>query len=212
MPADVDAVSGGELGGSFREWCHQREQSGKERQKETQRILPRLEQNRYLCPQHEFPYCDRLSLITSLHHQSTASPPFLIKYDYSLLHKEPKISAKLVFATTIPTAGDPIVHCLLSSSNRCWGWRWYIFSLPHLAGIMSNLSTSFSKWREGRHNASSVSERSNYSMASFMDKSTSSTSAGGNHMQTFQFDDVMTPKVRKRKADDETVPFSASKK
>ena len=88
MSADVDAVSGGELGGSFRKWCHQREQSGKERQKETQRILPRLEKNRYLYQLHEFPKCDRLSLITSLHHQPTASPPSLINLTilYNLQH------------------------------------------------------------------------------------------------------------------------------
>ena len=81
---------------------------------------------------------------------------------------------------------------------------------PVFLGLLSNLSTSFTKFRSTKHNASTVSERSVYSMASFMDKSATGASGGAN--EKLQLDDTMTPKVRKRKMEDDSVPFSASKK
>ena len=96
----------------------------------------------------------------------------------------------------------------------------------HISGLMSNLSTSFSKWRkESRHNASSVSERSTYSYMSHAGAGASNGVADKSSILMAHSDPVlnqlgsneggadMTPKMlRKRKADEDCVPFSASKK
>ena len=79
------------------------------------------------------------------------------------------------------------------------------------SGIFGTLSTSLNKMRkDGKHNSSSVSERSTYSYASFMERS--SMLPNKDISEVGDFNEAMTPTVRKRKADEETVPFSASKK
>lgn len=86
---------------------------------------------------------------------------------------------------------------------------------------MNNLSNSFSKWRKQEnkhhHNASNVSERSQFSFTSVADKS--SVLIAADHQDSLAYfeslghhhPDLMTPKMRsKRKA--EEAPFSANKK
>ena len=90
---------------------------------------------------------------------------------------------------------------------------------------MNNLSSSFTKWRKDNkgHNASSISDRSTMSYLSFDKSSMVSDPADLTHMtlppgigDEFLNPDMFieaTPKmIRKRKAEDEAVPFSASKK
>lgn len=90
----------------------------------------------------------------------------------------------------------------------------------YTTGLVSNLSNSFSKWRkDGKgHNSSSMSDKSAMSFSS-IDKS--SIVMIGNPDDTDSivcdyFDPLCpnaTPKMmRKRKAEEEMVPFSASKK
>ena len=89
-------------------------------------------------------------------------------------------------------------------------------------GLVSNLSSSFSRWRkDGRHNTSSLSDRSALSYAS-IDRSSILAAAGENAeglvgtLVPIDYADMAceaTPKlIRKRKAEDDAVPFSASKK
>ena len=93
-------------------------------------------------------------------------------------------------------------------------------------GVISNLSSSFSKWRKDKdgkgHNASSISDKSSMSYMSFEKSSIMSMDQpdyglGGcgtvpDYVDLMNHPD-MTPKVmRKRKAEEEAVPFSASKK
>ena len=84
---------------------------------------------------------------------------------------------------------------------------------------MSNLSSSFSKWRRDSkgHNSSSISDKS--SMLSIMSTDTIDASCSSEDspdmldIQASLMGDMQTPKVmRKRKASNEMLPFSASKK
>ena len=83
------------------------------------------------------------------------------------------------------------------------------------SGFVSNLSNSFSKLRRDSkgHNQSAISDKSSMSIlsvAALADKSTADIDGA------YEYDftgDGATPKViRKRKADEEMVPFSATKK
>ena len=90
-----------------------------------------------------------------------------------------------------------------------------------LLGLVSNLSNSFSKWRRDskNHNQSNISDKSTMSVMSIADKSsilvTDYVDDGG-YMYEYESNPLYpeaTPKLmRKRKAEDEVVPFSASKK
>lgn len=91
------------------------------------------------------------------------------------------------------------------------------------SGLVTTLSASFSRWRNHKekngHNTSTVSDRSTMSYVSF-DKS--SVMVDGDDLGISEYDIqesivyptvAATPKLmRKRKAEDETLPFSTSKK
>ena len=91
-----------------------------------------------------------------------------------------------------------------------------------VAGLVNNLSSSFTKWRRnsagggGGHNASQMSDKS--CMSLMADRS---VAGGVGDVTLGSYDSAesvcgegdVTPKVlRKRKAEDDSVPFSASKK
>jgi len=92
------------------------------------------------------------------------------------------------------------------------------------SGLVTTLSASFSRWRTHKekssgHNTSSISDRSTVSYVSF-DKS--SVLVNEEDLGTSEYDihesvsyptAAATPKLmRKRKAEDETLPFSTTKK
>ena len=93
-----------------------------------------------------------------------------------------------------------------------------------LAGLVSNLSSSFSRWRRDckGHNSSNMSDKSSMSYmmserSSFVNNADVSPVTMSSAMLSYDgYDSLCTdtlPKVvRKRKAEEDTVPFSASKK
>ena len=95
----------------------------------------------------------------------------------------------------------------------------FMFLSVLLPGLVSNLSSSFSKWRkDGRgHNNSNLSDKSSMvSYTSYDQVDVTVTSQMSDELSPdlhqVMLSDV-TPKVmRKRKASGEMVPFSASKK
>ena len=102
--------------------------------------------------------------------------------------------------------------CLTKSSTN--------FQTSHYAGLVSNLSNSFSKWRRDSkgHNQSNISDKSTMSVMSVADKSSILVTdcVDGGYVYEYETNPLCpeaTPKLmRKRKAEDEVVPFSASKK
>lgn len=92
----------------------------------------------------------------------------------------------------------------------------HIQQIAFLSGLVSNLSSSFSKWRRESkgHNSSSVSDKS--SMLSIMSVDMPDASCVSEMSPEGEMTipaDYQTPKVmRKRKASAEMIPFSASKK
>ena len=88
--------------------------------------------------------------------------------------------------------------------------------------MISNLSSSFTKWRKDKdgkgHNSSNLSVKSSMSYLSFEKSSLLNVDSSDMAPMVVDYADQMTgdsttPKVmRKRKAEEEVVPFSASKK
>jgi len=77
------------------------------------------------------------------------------------------------------------------------------------AGLVSNLSNSFTKWRSrDKHNASAVSSSCAEAIARDCDSTVNKESL----MLDRHTVAGLTPRMRKRKAEDEAVPFSAKKK